>query len=212
MTGYEAWGESYSGIFGLTNPGDLLMVAAWEDVFDYAGYTLSELEAAKKSLATHGGVIKREEHLDAIQRWIREQRQEALAREQKAEERYDRGTCIHCGNTGWVIVPHPKQIRDGQWLGTATATVTCSCWMGQRIDKTYRGPREEKPKDMRDLPLPMTLAFYQEHNPGWFQQMQAHEQELTARAHARQVEKETANGRKAERPKMPKSWEGKVQT
>ncbi len=70
--------------------------------------------------------------------------------------------CTFCGNTGWVVVPHPQFVDDGFWKPHHknsrgrpvfyTAGVTCTCSRGRKIKEiaTEAKDRQVKPMSLEE--------------------------------------------------------------
>lgn len=161
---YRAWSGRYAATFGLTSDSDAGMLVAWREVFDACGYSVAELEAARLHIASKGPPKFRTEHLAAIHAAITDRRGHDIANQRRASVDDDGyGACDTCGGTGWVIVPHARAIRDGQWVrlgisGYPTMAVTCGCWKGRRCVETWDAMPPDKQKK---YPRPMTLEYYE---------------------------------------------------
>lgn len=167
---FEGWAKRHALIFGFAER-DALMMASWRELFAAAGYTYDELSEATRHLALH--VLPRfpNEHLAAIQTRIRESR----AVDRRCEDA-DRPTCVRCGGTGMLSVPHLAGVVGDEWrpLRVVAATyytraVRCSCERG-RFGR-FTSPRQG------DL---MGLDEYEQRNPHWRVQLARRTAELLA--------------------------------
>jgi hypothetical protein len=158
---YDEWADRHGSTFGLVGEADIAMFHAWFDVFSASGYTAAELTAATAAVAQQPPRF-RSEHLGAIHAAIRDRRARAEAvRLHDPAEVSERGTCALCGESGWVVVPHPKCVAAGEWVAGmegVTAAVTCSCFVGRRqLDAwdAYAAVVQKR------VPRPMSLEYYQ---------------------------------------------------
>jgi hypothetical protein len=187
---FDSWKTRYAPPFGMVSDVDEVMFDSWFDIFVHAGYTIAELDEAR--LALHLAPPKnRWEHLESIHRTVTQLRKDA-ERKRRAEIAPDGsevGTCVDCGDTGWVTVPHPIHVTGGEWVGHGqysyrpTAAVVCRCYRGRRVMDGYDGLQ---PKDRDRIARPMTLEQYQRSAPGWRGMLRRHEDEQVAAARAAQ--------------------------
>jgi hypothetical protein len=173
---FQKWSEDYCLTFGLDRPQDLQMVTRWREFFENSGFTIEELYAARAIVGANPPKW-RSEHLDAINRGVRENRLARIAAQRKIEdEKEDADKCQTCKGTGWAIVPHPSTLEDFQWqpgrMGVYyTAAVTCSCSKGMRYhDEALRGAVEQD--ERKRVKIPMTLAEFEKRCIGWQGQLE----------------------------------------
>jgi hypothetical protein len=204
MTGFSQWANDYCRTFGITAPAEKETVQGWERLFELQFYDVNDLRGALGIMAVDQGFLtalatryagKMVMHFDALSRRLRELRaiRDADARREH-EQDYD--TCTLCGNSGWVEVPHPADVRLGQWFPRGytasestyyTAVVYCRCWNGQRVERKYADPGTTEPVRGKPtirssrIPATLTLERYEAKNPHWPEQM-------AARAEARLAE------------------------
>lgn len=174
MSEYAAWAKHHATIFGIYDEKEVVTLLSWEHVL---GATPAELTDATNFLAKNQGMIssfkgKMSGHLDALIARLNDQRAQQSSQDQRERE-HDFGTCETCGSSGWVQVPHPKCIREGQWVPLAkaragasyyTCVVLCSCALGRWTG----GRRKPGPNGEQAL----TLESYSARNPGWRRQLQ----------------------------------------
>ncbi len=179
LTWFEAWAVHHGTVFGLSES-ETPTLLSWEGAL---GATAEELYSATAALATNPRQFGESEarfagkltlHLTLLVSQIREQRSAAVS--QQADPRDTLGTCTLCSSSGWVIVPHPNGLADGEWVpqrkarGGAsyyTVAVLCSCalgrWMGQHRKSAG-----------------LTLQQYDRLNPRWPIQVARREREEAA--------------------------------
>lgn len=138
-------------------------IASWRDGFLAGGYTPEELYAATTHMIAYRCPAKPWDHLQEIQAFVQARRAQARrAQSNTPSNGKDRGRCEKCCDSGWVIVPHPAFVRNGEWTphsnGFPTAAVTCSCHAGVRT----RTPGADNSKA-----LPMSLAEFEQICPSW---------------------------------------------
>ena len=190
---YAQWAAYHCEVFGLGDR-DLKTLLSWRELFLTAGYQAGELRAATDAIALDPGSLggmyqsKMTAHLTAIQSRIRNGRAIVLERSKPSER--ERGTCTKCGGCGYVTVPHPASIRDGEWKPMLvaranatyyTAAVVCSCALGRwLVDNGKTKRRRTTGTDDRIL----RLEDYERINPDWQEQLAAHRKMQRLRANA----------------------------
>ena len=188
MQEFSEWVSHHATVFGLTAESDTRTLSAWLPVFSTGGHTVEDLFAVTDYLAAHPEALNREErfsgklacHLAAILDRLKEIRAIVYQKDVKAHE-HERGTCTLCSGSGYVIVPHPKAVHDGQWVPVKTAragpswytaAVLCTCALGRWVGEHVK---EEK--------RPMSLEYYtQAINPYWREHMAQRQASHLARA------------------------------
>lgn len=161
---YLQWSAEYGAMFGMNRTDDGPTFASWWKVFCAKQCTYQELEQAMLSIAGDKEIPKwRQEHLEAINKQIARIRHEAtigLIRG-NADDTPNKSTCERCGDTGMIVVPHPRFVVEGVWLQNGsykpTAAVVCTCYRGRKIVEA----QATKPMDGRC----MTVGEYEEHIP-----------------------------------------------
>lgn len=160
--------DHFNALFGAGDWADD-SVAVWIcDIFMPGGVTPQEADLAALAVARAGPPAKPYEVLRAVLDAARRRRaDELLAREE--QEREGGGVvgpgepCRDCDGTGWAVVPHHPQPDHAAAKGfLATHAVTCSCAAGRRLAGLCRD---------RQKCAPMTLADYEDDNPGWREQL-----------------------------------------
>lgn len=178
---FVTWAEKHALTFAMNDDAFLQTLLSWEDLFAAAGYSREDLASATTALATSGVQLQRWDHLAAITKHVRER---------KAVERRDappddpRGKCATCEGTGFVVVPHPEGVVEGEWVpqkvarGGATyytVAVHCHCPLG----RWFHGRRTGAGSKYQGT---WTLAAYEEKNPRWRVQIEARRQESLERS------------------------------
>lgn len=177
---FSDWAERHGNTFGINQTRqDFAMLTAWQRVFEIAGYTLAELDAATDAMAL-APPRTRWDHLDSIHANVRLQRRRRLAdAEQKRRDEYGEsvGQCVLCFDCGTLSVPHPRHIENGRWDFCTFVSVVCFCWRGRQITQlqtdrfnSAQADRKDKPGDRPAL----TLQQYERVNPAWKAQMEQH--------------------------------------
>ncbi len=174
---FTAWVSYHAKLFGMDSERDVASLLAWRDLFDSAGYSPAELRAASDALALSPEPLKwREDHRRELVRHLRAARQDRLTRPATdGETSYP--SCWICGGGGWVCgLPDLRQVKSGQWLGSATCAVLCSCSYGQKEGQRH-SPKEDRRR-------PMTLMRYEALNPKWLEQQSLRAETVAAEAKA----------------------------
>ncbi len=173
---YEGWVEYHATVFCIRGDADTGMLLEWANIFRRAGYDVAELVAASGTLALNPPDY-RDKHLARLQQLMREARSGAAKRrDAAAEDRF--GTCTDCGNSGRVVVPHPR-IWDG--LAWATLAVTCHCRLGHVFEDQYRAYFNAR----RDGLGFLTYLEYTKRFPSWKDEWDRRKEELVAFDEAR---------------------------
>jgi hypothetical protein len=87
VKGFNAWAERHCTVFGLLDARQMEMVASWQEFFDHCGYTADELNAATTWLACNDPPRFPSDHLPALQRRLRLDRENATIRAAIAADR-----------------------------------------------------------------------------------------------------------------------------
>jgi hypothetical protein len=136
---WAAWVDQHVTMFGM-NKEDIAMVASWRSALD--AYSPAELKAASIELLKLAPTF-RNEHVSGLFRILglkRAQQTKAFAAQR--DDEYTGMRCSLCQQTGFVLVPHPQCVKDGEFIQgpggyKATAAVTCSCHVGARKQQSY---------------------------------------------------------------------------
>ena len=163
MLGYLEWSKHHMTVFAI-GIDHSKTVASWQPLFEEMGIDADLLHQATKHIATK----QRPRYVDGHYFAIRDFCLSVLAVEAKRARQDDQyGTCVVCGNSGWVAVPRLDAIVDGIWrptrskagsVGYQEYVVTCSCKIGRRVFDSHRHSKRD---------MPMTLETYQMNNPAW---------------------------------------------
>jgi hypothetical protein len=167
---YEQWASHHAAIFNLNIDTDDNMLAAWIKVFQSCGYSVEELFDATDQIAASTEVPEtRLQQLGALHATIRSGR---LARQSRFQGPYTvHHVCTFnlCDGVGWLTVPHPKSLENGQWIFPwYTCAVLCSCDQGKRVRQTFGAETTARKKI---IPAPLSLEAYQRQNPFWRDQL-----------------------------------------
>ena len=181
------WANYHRNLFGWANPSDAGMLATWVGFFRRGGYSPAELQQATDLIARQTQKIyKREDHLSALQTHLHSLRQQDLLRRPvRSTEDDQRGTCVHCGDSGAVSVHLLRDVADGTWTTRRTCAVWCTCWAGLQFHAT----RNAKGEAMMGLPE------YTHKNPLYRRQLED-ARALTAEAELLRMEAVQAGGGK----------------
>ena len=176
LTPFLSWVAHHARLFGLAKE-EAATMAGWESTLDASP---DELHAATAAIAGNPGetlgkaetrfVGKMSAHLEALTNAVKRIRTIHYERGADRTE-HDWGTCQTCLSTGWVIVPHPEGVQDGEWVPVSktrqpegvyyTLAVTCSCAKGKWVasHRTAEGKTG------------WTLETYTRFNPLWREQV-----------------------------------------
>lgn len=182
---FTEWVKAYAVRFGMDSEPEVKTLLSWRELFVVQlGYSRDEMFLASDAVATSLPVPRfRNEHLDRLQSAVQKARRETLVarRETEAAFAVEQSECRLCLGCGWVSVPHPRDVVDGEWLGKHTLGVTCHCALGrleqQRHDEFTSKPR---PGEHRVRAKAITLEEYEGHCPQW--QLQVKRKEAAERA------------------------------
>jgi len=158
------WANYHRNLFGWGGPNDAPMLATWIGFFKRSGYQATELQQATDQIARHTEkTYKREDHLAMLQTHLYSLRQQNILRQPvHATENDQRGTCVHCGETGAVSVPLLRDVAQGTWTTRRTCAVWCTCWAGRQFHATRNARGEAM----------MGLTEYTHRNPLWRRQVE----------------------------------------
>lgn len=171
---FDQWVDLHCVRFGLTTEAELRMVQSWGPAFAAAGFNVEDLLEATNYMTTRAAPQFRSDHLRLIQQRINDRARAASAKLLAEPEDAETSTCDQCGNTAWVIVPHPRFIDAGQWLPPQpTAAVVCdACAKGRKVLSQFAAPIPEKlsAEDRRTrerLAKSYILSHYTRDFPRW---------------------------------------------
>src|SRR3990167_9190246 len=128
MQGFDDWAARYRRLFSLNRPEDSQLFAEWELVFDKAGFTADDLEAAIDILSLNPPQTRGGHHKALVDGCRRVQ----ADRRGKASAPMQGQRCALCLQSGRVIVPHIATI-NGTVRGWHTMAVACMCEYGRRL-------------------------------------------------------------------------------
>lgn len=150
------WSDSHRERFALRTPADIAMVSHWYE--HLCQFSFAELDMASRELLKDPPGY-RDAHVAGLLRILAGKRA-AMSRTyaSQQDDLFEPTRCGACGSTGWVIVPHPASIVQGEIIAgpsgyIATFAVSCSCARGAAKARTY----DAQPSDKR----PLTLAIYE---------------------------------------------------
>lgn len=134
---YGRWAEQHAVAFAFRDRQDVQTLLS-EDWYEVLGcYPVDALRLATRRLLASGHYPP---FLRDHPRALLQQLHALQAEDARPPAGPDLGTCTTCDGTGRVIVPHPRAVRDGEWLplcvgrGAAvhyTAAVLCPCPLGR---------------------------------------------------------------------------------
>jgi hypothetical protein len=178
---YKVWVNYYVTAFALRSDEDLRTVLSWWEVLH--SEAPEDLYEATNLLLRSSYPSFLRDHLRELTAFLRLLRAERLPDGSWSDAEGDRGSCVLCGGSGRVIVPHPRAVRDGEWVplhvarGGAhwyTCAVCCACalgrWYGQH--GLVRRGREQKAL--------MSLDAYERLNPNWYRHMSVRAQQVAS--------------------------------
>lgn len=188
---YAAWVVRYAETFGISEERDVKTLLSWHAAL---GATELELNTALDTLARQPDRLTQSggrylaggrmlAHLHALHAAVRDFR--AIDARPGAVVKDDgMGTCDRCLSTGWVVVPHLKCVKDGEWVPamvggkpvTYTVAVVCNCALGRWV-------RDRQTGDHRSL----GIEAYQHQNPDWRRQLRDREAQQLAMAAAEEA-------------------------
>ena len=174
IAGYDGWVETHLRIFGLDSASNGPMLLDWEPCFEDLGFSANELDAASRTILAKPPKW-RSDHFAALKNAVVVARLHFRGMQMAAEEaKADRGVCVLCRGSGFVVVPHPQCIAYGEWQPSRfgrydTAAVTCRCPLGS-IRSASQDSGEATPK-RRARPKQMTLESFEQRMPSWKAEM-----------------------------------------
>jgi hypothetical protein len=172
MNWFDEWLEKYLETFALDARADISLkrqLEFWEPAIGHA--SKSELDSVTAWLVQNPDAFTKSQarfigkaamHLDTIKTRLRDMR--AVNLETRRDDLDNRlGTCERCGGSGFVVVPHIRAVREGDWKpmhvarggpSFYTQAVCCSCAKGRWVHENTE-------------PKSMTLERYATLNPRW---------------------------------------------
>lgn len=172
---WDQWALLHTTVFGM-DAQDLEMVNTWQRAFQSRGYTFHDLEEATYYLAANNPPKWRDKHLAAIHARIIERRMNRANLESKQAERRAED-CKRCSDSGVVMVPHLKAVRNGEWFYPFYEMgVFCNCYRGRtKFNKVSLQCEAmvDHPKSAHAFkPNPLDILAYEQRNPDWECQVQ----------------------------------------
>lgn len=167
------WAQMHAAIFGHRSPEWTTTYQMWNSLWSSEGYQPGEIVAAVNAVSKR---IRKpnyaSDHFSAMSEELREARQRYQI-SATAKIVADKGVCLFCGSTGFLVVPHLNSVDPhGNWSRLTppnegyTFAVTCHrCGIAR-----HRG--------LRGMPLDQ----YETINPNWRDQMAAWDQIQRGRA------------------------------
>ena len=160
------------------------MMWDWEVEFDGRGVNEHEADSASRWLMANDPPMMAKHHLAALLARIRQQRNEVGSRPAGAHEF---GACAVCGESGMVMVPHPRAISDGEWLRPwYSLAAWCNCGLGRFKQDQFLATDKCKAMaygesgEPRRYPPP-SLEEYQQRYPHWRKMVEVHSREIERR-------------------------------
>lgn len=176
---FDSWANRHATMFGMLKPEERDMIRSWRPIFISCGYTFAELRYATEMIARSPPKF-RGQHLEQVHTTIGELRKKSIDEEAGAWSAIDTfEACRSCKGYGWVVVPHPRFVSNGEWTPSPgksyklTVNVACSCESGRRIAGAHQRKR------------PMGLEEYESRNPEWRTQVAEYEAGIAAARKAR---------------------------
>lgn len=167
---YASWATDHAKSFGLSADADLSMLFSWFDAFSAAGFIVSDLRHATRTMIAKSPPQFRSDHLRLIQA-----NATILARQRatKAKDSEASGwsACSLCIGSGWVIVPHRQSLANGLMVRGLTMGVACLCQKGLATSQSDKAP--------------LTLQRYEKLNPAWREQLETWDRGLAEMAKAK---------------------------
>ncbi len=173
-TEYATWAQRHGRLFGFTEA-DIATLMNWFEIL--ACYNPEYLDEASNRLARQEYPSFARDHLKAILPILRELEGRRLQEQARVTRTDDRGTCVKCGETGWICdLPNLRDLSGQEWRGRYTMAVCCPCQKGMAIITGW--------KDEKGRPRPITWEQYEAANPLWFVQQSLYKQRKQAEAQA----------------------------
>ncbi len=182
---YLEWVSAYLAANDANTAPNQAMLKTWWPAFAAMVAEPAELHRAIYDvLALTNRPIRTADHFSAIRTSILSRRAENAKSNVADYSQQDRGQCVLCGNTGIIVVPHPRHCSGEGWRPVyttsgkesyPTAGVLCSCSTGRRAAQLQASKDEHQ--------RAMTIETYEITTNGhWREQMaQRREAERTIR-------------------------------
>ena len=151
------------------------MLRIWWPAFEAARYTQADFAGVLPRLivAEHTPNWPRE-HLAAVNRELRAAKEQRTKRAPESSARSG-SRCQWCGGDGWVSVPDPKSLVNGEWLAPHP-TVTPACTRCDKGEASYQAHCAEVAEGKR-FARPMTIDKYEKLvGTAWAEIVARHEQ------------------------------------
>lgn len=195
----DEWAVYHCECFAIVGEAELNGILTWARTFARAGVSVADLVAATDWMILNVAPQWRREHLAHIQQCI--QRFKILRLAEKTRIQIPTShRCEGCDGTGFISVPHPKDIADGVWGGKYDCVVACPCHTGDSKVSGFAKWREERRKQngySGEILGLRTLIDYEREFPNW------REMAFRKRDHVREMamrEKEAAYADKRSGP------------
>jgi hypothetical protein len=183
---YVDWAARHATAFMLPLDWQRAAFLYWP-IFEQRHANREELDSGTREMQSvaprkkDGGDFYPGDHLPWLVRYIGGVRNKAVA---KARMEYEstHGVCTECGDSGAILIPHPKHCRAGVWEMShyhrrghkvwVTSTAACRCWIGRRAVDSARA---------RQTAVPLSIEQFEAHVcPDWKRQMAAVQEEQEA--------------------------------
>jgi hypothetical protein len=173
---WDKWVAHHGDLFSMHSTADAKLFKAWRPLL--VNRSLVELKAASAAMAEDPEKAKsnRASHYGYIRAFLTSY---SSARHKAEVESRDYGVCVNCIGSGYISVPHPKLIKNGEWEHPwYTFAVFCRCSRGAMKFNALSGGLYEKKQQMGGPELrPIGMDEYHQQFPNW-QEMLAHREAI----------------------------------
>jgi hypothetical protein len=176
---YVEWAKEYLRLFGIATNENLTTLTLWGRSFCAMQFTYGEMklaEAIVRNLPKETAPARVGDHYYAIKSAVTSSREMTRQKIETTVSADDKGRCSDCGESGFIIVPHPKFCTAMEWRPNGnsrhgdpifpTAAVLCRCWKGRKFDERQAQDR----LDGKTVCMPVT-TYEETVNANWRNQM-----------------------------------------
>ncbi|AMV29319.1 hypothetical protein VT84_33295 [Gemmata sp. SH-PL17] len=173
---FTAWVSNYRAALGVNDELTDAMLRIWWPAFEAARYTQADFAGVLPRLIVAESTPNwPREHLAAVNRELRAAKEQRTRRAPESSGGRSGSRCQWCGGDGWVSVPHPKCLSNGEWIAPHT-TVTPACTRCDRGEQSYQAHCVEVAEGKR-FARPMTIDQYEKLvGTAWVEIVARHEQ------------------------------------